>query len=266
MRPLNTSDGTVSHSRTLLYALHGWGKTTQAKHYKQKYGKGLIISGESGLSSIKDEAIDYIPFTSWDGPVDEQRNIYSFVSIMRWIRSEEFKDLGYKWIMIDSLTELSDLIYAAAKEEVKKKEHLTKGGEVNDFKIWEFNSSWTIAACKFIRDLPMNVIITCLAKESTDDNGRVCYWPMVKGSQMQTQLPGLFDNVFCGIKRVLDGGHVQRYIITDHYKGWFGKARDEKRRLKAVEEFDDVTKLLDIMNMPDDAYEAYLKTKKETVK
>lgn len=261
--PLNTSDHTTSHRKTLLYALHGWGKTTQAKHFQRRYGSGFIISGESGLSSIRSAGIDYLPFSSWDGPVDPARGIYSFMSIVNWVRSDDFKARNYKWIMIDSLTELGDLAYPAAEEKAAKTP--TKDGKVNGFAIWEEYASMMVGACKWIRDLPMHVIVTALAKEGEDENGNKDHWPMVKGNSVKQQLPGIFDCVFCGIKRIItDPNNPEaqsknvHYIITDEYKGWHGKVRDEKRRLRAVERESDVTKLFDRMEMDDDEYEKYL--------
>ena len=158
MKPMNTSDHTTSYKKVLLYALHGWGKTTQAKHYQKKYGPGFIISGESGLGSIRSAGIDYLPFSSWDGKVDEANGIYSFKSIINWINSADFKSRGYTWIMIDSLTELADLAMPAAEAEAARPENLTKDGKVNAFTIWEEYGSMMVGACKWVRDLPMDAL------------------------------------------------------------------------------------------------------------
>ena len=48
----NTSDHTTAYRKTLLYGHHGWGKTTQFIHY-QKHTERFVLSGESGLSSIR---------------------------------------------------------------------------------------------------------------------------------------------------------------------------------------------------------------------
>ena len=274
---LNTSDDTTSYRKVLLYALHGWGKTTQAKYYKARYGKGLILSGESGLSSIRSEGIDYLPFSSWDGesqkgggtlhdPLmkhDPANGVYTFRGIIGMLSSPDFKAMGYKWIMIDSLTELADMAHRHAK--LTAEANPGKDGKVNVFSIWEDYAAALVGACKWIRDLPMHVIVTSLAKESDDPNGGKEYWPMVKGSAVMTLLPGIFDCVLCGVRRVEGDSSDQsaqpktvRYIVTDEYRGWHGKVRDEKRRLKPVERECDITKLFDRMEMPDNDYEQYL--------
>lgn len=278
-KPLNTADHTTSFRKVLMYALHGWGKTTQAKHYQKKYGKGLILSGESGLSSIRSAGIDYLPFSSWDGESSRaggtlndpafihnpDNGVYSFRGIIGMLNSAEFKAMGYNWIMVDSLTELSDMAHRYA--DLYANANPGKDGKVNVFSIWEDYGASMLGACKWIRDLPMHVIVTALAKEDTDENGNKEHWPMVKGKAVQKQLPGIFDCVFCGVKRV--EGDVNdpsaapktvHYIITDEFKGWHGKVRDEKRRLKAVEREADITKLFDRMEMEDSDYEQYLST------
>jgi len=261
-KPLNTSDHTTSYKKVLLYAMHGWGKTTQAKHYKARYGDGFIISGESGLSSIRAAGIDYLPFSSWDGEVNPAKGIFSFKSIIKLIQSDDFKSKGYKWIMIDSLTELSDHAYEYAQSKAEADAAASKKA-LNGFAVWEEYGAAMIGACKWVRDLPMHVIVTALAKQGDDDNGNPDNWPMVRGKQVQQQLPGIFDCVLCGVKRH-DGSEdgtspkLVHYVVTDEYRGWHGKVRDEKRRLKTVEREDDITNLFERMDMPDSDYETYL--------
>lgn len=281
-KPHNTADHTTTYRKVLLYALHGWGKTTQAAHYSRKYGKGLILSGESGLSSIRSAAIDYLPFSSWNGESgcnggtlndpayahNPAEGVYTFRGIINMLSTKEFREMGYKWIMVDSLTELSDMSYRYA--DLFAQANPGKDGKVNGFAIWEDYGAAMIGACKWIRDLPMHVIVTALAKEDEDENGNKGHWPMVKGKQLQKQLPGIFDCVLCGVKRV--EGDVNdptaqpktvHYIVTDEYRGWHGKVRDEKRRLQTVEREADITKLFDRMEMADDDYEQHKKQQGE---
>ncbi len=270
-KPMNTADHATNYRKVLLYAHHGWGKTTQAKHYQRKYGNGFIISGESGLGSIRSAGIDYLPFHSWDNGSDPANGVYSFKDILRYVNSPAFKAMGYKWIMIDSLTELADHAMSFAEAEAAKKP--TKDGKVNGFAVWDEYASFMLGACKWVRDQPMHVIVTALAKEGEDENGNKEYWPMVKGKQVQTQLPGIFDCVLCGIKRSQTQTDqatneslvkTQHYIVTDTVSGWRAKVRDEKRRLKPVEIGGDITKLFDKMDAPDSEYEKVSQQKENT--
>jgi hypothetical protein len=245
-KPLNTADATTAFRKTLLMASAGWGKTTQAKHYKRVYGKGFIISGEAGLSSIRSEGIDYLPFSSFDGPVDEANGIYSFIHICRIINSPEFKAAGYNWIMLDSLTELSDMVFSWSDSKANATAAQT-GKKVNGFDVWGDYKDRMIGACKFIRDLPYHVIITALEKTAEDENGDRQFLPLLQGNAVQAQVPGIFDNVLCGVITTVkedDKKVIKRFVVTSGYAGRQGKVRDESGTVKAVEETGDVTTIL----------------------
>jgi len=247
-RPLNTKDESNSYFKTMLYGTAGWGKTTQAKHFKKAYGPGFIISGEAGLSSVRGEGIDYLPFSSFDGTVDEANNIFSFVQICRIINSAEFKAAGYKWIMLDSLTELSDMIFSWADSKATANAAAT-GKKQNGFEVWGDYKDRMVGACKFIRDLPYHVIITALSKSNDDDNGDKQHVPLIQGSAVQAQIPGIFDNVFGGTtiitKSELDGKPVStRAVVTSAWGGWNCKVRDDKGVVLPVENTGDITTIL----------------------
>lgn len=231
-------------SKTLLVAHHGWGKTFQARHYQKKYGKGLILSGESGLKSLEDVEIDYLPFSSWDGKHDPANGVFSFRGLCAILESDEFKAAGYKWIMLDSLTEVSERLL----------DHVEKvhEGNKNAFEKWGDYARMMTGALKWLRDRPYHVLVTCLAAEETDDNGAVNYWPLVKGQKVSKQIPALFDHVLCGVRITEDGPAgtpiVGRYVITDEVRGWHGKVRDPRRRLQPIEKCTDITELFDRMS------------------
>lgn len=228
-------------TKVLLYAHHGFGKTYQCRHYAKRYGKGLILSGEAGLKSVSDVDIEYVPFGSWDGQHDPASNLFSFRGIMRDMHTDEFRKAGFKWIAIDSLTEVTDRLL----------EHLQGQytSEKDTFKLWGDYDKLATSALKWIRDLPLHVYVTCLAKEEADDQGMTHFWPSIKGQQLSKKVPALFDHVFCGVRKTdrdaqTGAVRVSRHIVTDEVGGWHGKTRDPKRILKPVEPGDDLTELL----------------------
>lgn len=256
--PRNTADGSAMYHKVLLMAPHGWGKTTQAKHMQERYGPGFILSGEGGLMSIAKSGLDYLPFTSFDDKSDEANGQYSFRDLFKWLRTQDFRDRGYKWIMIDSLTELSDLIMKSSSRDAEATA-AAEGKKVNGFEVYTQHNAWLIGACKAIRDLQMHVIMTSLVKSGEDENGNATHAPMVGGKQSQQQLPGVFDHVFCGIRtagktEAVEARKVHRYVVTDEVKGWPGKTRDENGRLKPVERTGNITDLLHRLEMSDDEY------------
>lgn len=256
-----TSDITEGGAhKVLLYAHHGFGKTFQTRNYQRRYGPGLIISGEAGLKSVEDVAIDYVGFTSWDGPQNPEAGEYSFRGIMKELAKPGFLGAsGYRWIAIDSLTELSERLI-----EHLEVEHKNSG---NGFAMWGDYSRLMLGALKWVRDLPVHVFVTCLAKEEKDANDVTQYWPLVKGTAVSKHVPAIFDHVLCGVRTTEKNDRgvpkVKRYVVTDEVSGWHGKVRDPRGRLKAYEPCDDVTDLLERMAMSDAAFEALTKKPEE---
>jgi len=244
-------------TKVLLYAHHGFGKTFQTRYYQKRYGKGLILSGESGLKSVEDVAIDYLPFTSWDGTHDPDNGTFSFRGIIKMLQSDDFKQAGYHWIAIDSLTELSERLI----------EHLEKefANVNNGFAMWGEYNRLMLGALKWVRDMDMHVYVTCLAKEEKDANDTTQYWPLVKGEAVSKHVPALFDHVLCGVRvtEKTDEGipKVKRFVVTDEVSGWHGKVRDPRNRLKPYEQVDDITELFERMARTDDEHQAFDKAR-----
>lgn len=257
-----TSDVGVSHQKVLLYGHHGWGKTYQCRFFEKKYGKGLIISGESGLISLSDCDIDVVEFSSWDGKHDPASDVYSFKGICKMIASDpEFARQGYSWLAIDSLTELSDRCMDEVEKGFK---------DPNDMRKWQEYARQFKGALKWVRDLPFHVYVTCLAKTERNSNDENEYWPSVTQKSVAESVPALFDHVFCGVRStVVDPASgatkVTRLIITDEVNGWHGKARDPRRRLKSIEEGVSVVDLLEKITADDDEFAKISKAAKEAV-
>lgn len=255
LRPLSTGSAKVTgQSKVLLYADAGWGKTTTAKYYKRRYGNGLVLSAESGLRSLADEDIPYIPISSWDGAHDPMGEVYSFKKTVMALTREYLEEEGIEWLMVDSLTEIADMCVA----------HLDRAyeGEKNKLAMWGEYGSAMLGACKWIRDLPCHVIVTALSKSSTDENNEVSYRPMLKGQAVAQQLPGIFDFVFAGVRvSSTEDPHkpkVERFVVTDEARGYIAKARDPRRRLKAIERTADITDLLARVDMTESDYDKHI--------
>ena len=236
----STGEKIESTHKVLLYAHHGFGKTYQCRFFEKRYGKGLILSGESGLKSIEDVSIDFVPFSSWNGTHDPDSGIYSFRQILGDLKKGVgTKGFPYSWIAIDSLTELSDQVLAHSE---KENEH-----NPNSFDVWKDHKKIMIGTLKMIRDLPIHVYVTCLAKEEPDHNGVNNYWPSVDGKAVSKQIPAVFDHVFCGVRSTDKSDNtvkVTRHIITEEVDGWHGKARDPLNSLAPREKVSDITELL----------------------
>jgi len=248
-----TNDMSVAGvTNTLVVGEWGTGKTTQALNYQNTFGKGLILSGESGLQSLMKSDIDYIPFDGFakgDSP---------FREIIKWITgSDEYKKEDYQWIMVDSMTELSQL---CIREEQAHFE--AESGNPQDMRAWGQYNRKMLAAAKMLRDLPIHTCLTSLQKSDRDDNGVTRYIPLVEGSTIRENLPGLYDNVFFLVRKDVQQGEkttVKWYTVTGKYGGYSGKSRDAFRRLSPVEEEHDITKILMKLTMSEADYKSKMK-------
>lgn len=225
-------------SKSLLYAHHGFGKTYTARYYAEAYGKGIIFSGEAGLKSLQDVEIDYVAFTAWEDASGTDG--VAFKDLLKMMKSADFKAQGYKWVMVDSLTELCDLIF----------KHYDKLHEKsNNFAVWADYGKAVEGTLRMMRDQnDYHVIFTCLAKEEVDANGVTHYWPAIQQSKMAKKVPALFDNVFAGAKVASKGAGgapvAQRVIYTDELNGWHGKVRDPHGVVRAMEETSNIVDII----------------------
>ena len=80
-KPLSSSTVDMTHQNTLLFGPPGVGKTTQAALLKAKYGKTLILSGEEGLSSIKDDDVEYMKFSRYAAHADPAKELAAMKSL-----------------------------------------------------------------------------------------------------------------------------------------------------------------------------------------
>lgn len=253
--PMKTGTSTMTGGhKILIYANAGWGKTSQALNFKRRWGDGFVLSGESGLRTLGHEEIDYIPFNSWDGTHDDALKVYSFLGSVRDIMTPDFAARGYNWIMVDSLTEVSDLLMAALQEKHK--------GNKNRFELWGDYATQMIGVLKIIRDLPYHVIMTALMKSDTDDNNFTSHGPAIKGNAVASQLCGIMDHVIAGVKPK-DGNPEEpdnrRLCIVDEVRGYTAKLRDPYRRFseRPIVETSDVTNLIAAITMSPSEWDEY---------
>lgn len=236
-----TAQSAAHHHKLLFYAHHGFGKTFQCRYYQKEFGAGLILSGESGLASLSDQEIETVDFVSWErkdlpeGEYDEQRLPFREIAMM--LKDPKVQQ-EYNWIAIDSLTELSQLCMKNAEASYDNPDDLRK---------WQTYQRNFVGAMKFLRDLPLEVYCTALAKEEQNDKDAVEYWPLVEQTKVQKLLPALFDHVWCGLRTTEETSSeviIKRHVITDSVRGWHGKSRDPENKLKPVEDGGNVVEML----------------------
>jgi len=186
MKISSTNEMSIGSLKILIHGESGAGKTTLASTIKEPT---LIISAEAGLLSLQGHKIDVI-----DISVDEkgeilpqEKRIARLGEAYTHLLTEESRK-KYKWIFIDSLTEISqNLVHQLGVEFPDRKDALVLYGE---------NSKRMKSLVKTFRDLPYyNVVFTALSQTDKDENGQRFTGVNIVG-KLANDLPAYFDEVF----------------------------------------------------------------------
>lgn len=263
--PLRTSTGLAATiTKTLIYGEPGSGKTWQLQNYQKRYGRGLILSLEAGLRTLKAADIDYLRITSWAGgskPDAGEESYWDWKDTRELISNPAFATFGYTWLGLDSLTELGDLCMNEVHRELTTGPDGKPQAIKNKYDLYTIYNERMVAAVKWFRDQPYHVCLTALVRAKQDDNGADTAGPMIKGSAAAQQIPGIVDNIFFLTRRARaqqptapdqppQEPVIERFFLTDSYKGFFAKSRDPYRSLRTWEKTEDVTELLERVGKP----------------
>lgn len=174
--------------KAVVSGLSGAGKTTLAKSLKADFAP-IILSAEGGLLSLKGSGMDYIDMTT-----DEEGKLIPLhmrgpriKAAYNYLMTDAPRK-KYKTVVIDSLTEIGQVVYEAAKLKFPDRKDM--------FPMWGYYGDTMRDLIKSFRDLPgYHVVFTCLTKIEKDDTGKRIAAFDLSGS-IADKLPGFFDFVF----------------------------------------------------------------------
>jgi phage nucleotide-binding protein len=218
MKIKSCNDSSSSKLTIVINGKSGVGKTSLAKTIEAPV---LLISAESGVLSLKGSKVDYIDIAqNDDGSLClKHERIRKLQEAYVEILKPEYTS-KYKWLYIDSLTEISQCLqdtllmeYPAMKDSMLR---------------WNAYNERMRAILKSFRDIPhYNVVMTCLESVEKDELGRRYIGFDIAG-KISNQLPAFFDEVFYYYIAKNEDGTDKRILLTQPTDSVIAKDRSGK--------------------------------------
>jgi hypothetical protein len=153
--------------------------------------------------------------------------IYSFQDLKEayeLLSTDKAMQGKFKWVFIDSLTEISGRCYEAMKAKYPNKS--------DSFALWGDYTDAMSLLIKGFRDLkPYNVVFTVLETIELDEIKRRYAAPAIAGSQLKDRLTSYFDEVLYMTGMKADDGSEYRAFVTQPWERYPGKDRSGKLHL-----------------------------------
>lgn len=208
----------LTHFSALCIGRAGIGKTSLLHTIPQDESI-LVLSAESGLLCVRD-LLDSGQITAIEiESVSDMQEIFEAVQTPEW-------QAAYKWLFIDSLTEIADKYAGWCQKKMADKK--------DTYAMWHLYSQMVTDLVKGFRDLPhYNVILTCLEKIKTNDVNQRFISPDVPGPSFSSKLTAVFDEVFYMTLGQDNEGKECRVLYTQ--PGDLTPGKDRSGKLAPVE-------------------------------
>lgn len=192
----STNNVDTQYIKVIVHAPAGAGKTRLCATVESP----LIISAEGGLLSLREHNLPAYVIKS----MDDMKGAY-----------QEAMKPEYKWICIDSISEIAEILLADLKS--KKADARQAYGEMNDTMV---------AMVRSFRDLDKHIYMTAKQDKVKDEvTGAMLYSPGAPGKQLSQALPYLFDEVFALQTWKDEQGVMQRALQTQRDNQYDAKDR-----------------------------------------
>lgn len=220
MKIISTSEIHQKPAYICVYGASGMGKTSLAKTLP--HNEVLILDAESGISSLVGTKIDVISLSRDDNGtlIPEEKRVNRLKEFNAYVQTPEAKK-KYKYIFIDSLTEISQNIFKKMST------------EFDGFQIWNEYGQAMSDLMKFYRDIGHYVVIfTSLEGIIENSDGKMSAHPDVGGKKVKERVLPQFDQVF---RMVVDSEKNRMFVTKTTDKS---QAKDRSNKLAELEKPD----------------------------
>lgn len=209
--------GKTSQIRCLLGQENRGGKWVNSNLQPEKV---FVLSAEAGLLCVRDLVVA--------GKVQgfEIHNLSEFKEAFGYCNSVEFKQKGFSWIVIDSLTEIASRCVSEMQGKYPNKS--------DSYKLWQDYTNVLTDIVKAFRDISsVSVAVTCLLAYEKDEFQRRYPVPDIPGSGLKSRLVSYFDESLV-LSRIKDAEGKEHLCFQTTEPA--GLAKDRSGKLAPVEE------------------------------
>lgn len=177
---LTSTKATSKYINVLIYGKHGIGKTP------------LIATAPAPF--IVDLDGGQLSNAELDISVSEVRDFSQMEETYAFLKNKKQRK-KYQTIILDGGWELSDIVLEELKAELKRQAKEKGKGSEPRRAYMQMAEVYKLWIRKF-RDLPYHFILTTLSAE-IDIDGSDKYRPHFAGNVLKTEIPGMFNQIFC---------------------------------------------------------------------
>jgi len=192
MKFTKTNDAGIHDLGFVVHSESGGGKTRMCATTGAP-DETVIISAEGGLLSLRDHAITAI----------EVATLADVYAAYDWLADSD-EARGIKWICIDSISEIAEVVLAHEKKENK-----------NTMRAYGQMADQMTGLIRAFRDIGgRHVYMTCKQERVQLEDGSMLYGPSMPGKNLTNSLAYFFDEVFCLHVHTDEEGNIQRWLQT----------------------------------------------------
>lgn len=183
--------------RFMVYAYSGMGKTQLISTIP---GKILVLNLDKGLKTLGGHDIDYVTANKWEDVIE----------FLNYIKKPECLSV-YNWIVFDSVTAMTDLLYR----------HLENDKKFTGHEFWKHYGGFINKFMLVLRDqTDYHTLSLFEAIDKEDDSGMAIKAFGIQG-QVGGRVPGFFDEVYA-LKMEKDNSRILQTVSSP---GWIAKSR-----------------------------------------
>jgi hypothetical protein len=235
---------TNDYHKVLVFGASGVGKTRLLGTLP---GRVAIVSAEGGLLSLRGKDGKYpsnlkvldvneiIKSSGKDRLPTVTEKLYRIRKVYAYLLSDEAKKL-FDWVCVDSLSEVASIVQLEGKRQFPDGK--------NSFQAWNFYQETLTELIKVFRDLPYNIMYTCLNETVRDESGCRMEYPMIS-TKLQGLASSLLNEVFYYDMIVNEKGESKRKLVCQATSKT--NTKDRSGNLEVYEE-PDMTKIVEKMN------------------